>query len=142
MLNILFVDDDEDDRQLFSEAVKYVTPEINLTLVTCGDELIKLLETSAVTPDLIFLDLNMPGLSGIKCLELIKSDERYKHIPIAIYSTSWIEKQIDETYEKGANLYLRKLSSFQDMQKQIGDVLQMKKDQYMPQSPRDRFLVA
>lgn len=141
MLNILFVDDDEDDRQLFYEAVKYVSPEINLTLVTGGDELINLLDTLTVTPDLIFLDLNMPGLSGIRCLEMIKSDERYQHIPIAIYSTSRIEQQINETYEKGANLYLRKLSSFSDMQKQIGGVLQMKKDQYMPQSPRESFLV-
>ncbi len=63
-------------------------------------------------PYLLFLDLNMPIKSGFECLKEIRSNEKLKEIYIAIYSTSAAEKDIQETFLNGANIYITKPGDF------------------------------
>lgn len=94
-MTILLVDDDEDDRKLFFEAVKEVDQTISCVgAESCKEGLIYLKEESNIIPDFIFLDLRMPGLSGEKCLEEIKKDARLLHIPVIVYTTS---KELSES---------------------------------------------
>jgi CheY-like chemotaxis protein len=76
---IVLADDDEDDRQFFEEALSDVHPNAVLTTAKDGEELIFILKNYH-TPELIFLDLNMPRKNGIECLREIRSNTSLQNI--------------------------------------------------------------
>ncbi len=115
--HIFLVDDDIDDRNLFQEAMHEVDPHVKLSMAESCDMFMLLDKTQPNTPDLILLDMNMPGANGLECLEEIKSMLKYGHIPVLIYSTSANPAQVEKTYKKGAALYLQKPSSFTGIKK-------------------------
>jgi CheY-like chemotaxis protein len=89
---ILYVDDDEDDRQLFSEAIKSADPAINLVFAENGLKAINYLDAvkqpEEKLPCLIVLDLNMPFLDGKKTFERIKTNPELENIPVVIFTSS------------------------------------------------------
>jgi CheY-like chemotaxis protein len=92
-------------------------------------------------PYLLFLDLNMPLKNGMECLKEIKSNNRLKDIFIAIYSTSDNEKDMDETFHNGANVYITKPNDF-NLLKQILEKVVMTAYKYQePGMIRDNFLL-
>ena len=75
-----------------------------------------------IRPDLILLDLNMPGMGGKEFLKKIKEDETLKHIPVVILTTSSAERDIVESYKLQASGYVNKpisLDEFKDVVRQI-----------------------
>lgn len=123
-LNILLVDDDEDDRQFFSDALKRLDIAIELVLLTDGQECIDYLSNhESVHPDFIFLDLNMPIMGGLECLRRIRGHLNLKKIMVAIYSTSSSSKDIEDTFEQGANVYITKPNNFKDLKQSLGQVI-------------------
>lgn len=111
--SILLADDDIDDREFFEDIIKEIHPNINFNSVADGNELMKVLTAcNGILPDLLFLDLNMPGKNGKQCLEEIRSNTQLKNLPVIIYSTSSLAQDIADTYSIGANLYFRKPNSF------------------------------
>lgn len=125
-IRILLTDDDEDDREFFGQAIADL--DLNYPVEFCknGVELLdRLYDKSTDIPDIIFLDLNMPKLSGIETLKKIREDERFKNIPvIAIYSTSATIDGIKGTLGLGANVYIVKPISFSDLKKIIAKVIE------------------
>jgi CheY-like chemotaxis protein len=108
-INILIVDDDADDRELFIDAIKEVDSEIECTTAVDGKQALEQLKNSYDSlPDFIFLDLRMPRLSGKKCLLQIKNDERLKSIPVIIYTTSRDVEEAKELQELGAVHFISK----------------------------------
>ena len=106
-IRILLADDDKDDRTDFIEAFETLKIATTVETVKNGIELMKYLnEPSATLPHLLFLDLNMPKKSGLECLIEIKQMERLKNLTVVIYSTSSSEKDIEDTFLSGANVYL------------------------------------
>jgi CheY-like chemotaxis protein len=138
-LRILLADDDVDDRDLFAEAVAEHS-NIKFDTVRDGVELMELLNSSDKSPDLIFLDLNMPGKSGKKCLEEIRKNKDLKDIPVIIYSTSSNPKDIEETYLMGANLYIRKPNSFSELAQVIKKVSSLNWNEYRPKTHKKKFV--
>ena len=113
VLYILLADDDEGDRLIFTEALEELEINLNIHTVNNGMELMAYLAQNDVRlPDLIFLDLNMPRKNGVECLKEIRSNVKLKNISIAIYSTSANEKDIEETFHDGANIYITKPADF------------------------------
>lgn len=108
---ILIVDDDAEDIELFGQAVNEVNSSITCVEAYNGLEALKILKRNSFLPDYIFLDINMPLMNGRKCLEEIKKDNVYKHIPVIIYSTTNDARQIEECKELGAD-FLTKPDSF------------------------------
>lgn len=107
--HILLADDDESDRLIFREVLEELEIKPIVHTVNNGMELMAYLsDKNAPLPQLIFLDLNMPRKNGIECLKEIKSNKKLKDISIAIYSTSDSEKDMEETFRNGANVYITK----------------------------------
>jgi CheY-like chemotaxis protein len=142
-LRIILVDDDEDDRFLFKDAVEEMDAGIHLNTVTACEELMELLHASAgdALPDIIFLDLNMPGQNGQECLEEIRRHHKLRNIPVAIYSTSNSQRDIQETFHKGANLYIQKPREFDQLKKVISEVISINWKQNGRPASVDRFFM-
>jgi CheY-like chemotaxis protein len=85
---ILAIDNDPEDIDLFVDAVKEIDPAITCAAVYSGHEALRFLEEAQELPDIIFLDINMPGMNGKECLLEIRKNPRYHEIPIIMYSTN------------------------------------------------------
>jgi CheY-like chemotaxis protein len=102
---LLLADDDSDDCIFFKDALDELPVSANLITVKDGVELMELLsESQTVLPDILFLDLNMPRKTGFECLFEIKANEKLKHLPIVILSTSLDLKVVNSLYDMGAPL--------------------------------------
>lgn len=121
---ILLADDDEDDRLFFTEAFDEIKIKTRVFTVKDGVELMNHLAKAENTlPHILFLDLNMPRKTGMECLIELKRIDRLKDIPVAIYSTSASENDIEETFVKGANIYIKKPSDFGKLKKILEEVI-------------------
>jgi len=123
-LHILLADDDEDDRVLFTDALNELKIKTVVHTVNDGLELMEYLATKeSDLPQLLFLDLNMPRKSGFQCLKEIRSNHKMAEMAIAIFSTSLAEKDIEETFMHGANVYINKPNTFDDLKKVLNKVV-------------------
>lgn len=121
---IFLVDDDEDDCLLFEDALREVCDTTELRTANDGIELMDILENKMPpTPDVIFLDLNMPKKNGFECLTEIRNDRKFKDIPVVIFSTSGEEETINRLYNEGANFYIKKPGSFPKLKMAIQHIL-------------------
>lgn len=136
--NLLFliVDDDADDRKLFIEAVKEIDKTIECKTAKNGELALDLLrDTGCPLPDFIFLDIRMPRIDGKKCLFEIKKDERLKHIPVIIYTTSKEVEESKELRNMGAFHFISKPSNTDEIFYLICFVL----EEQTKMSRRDKF---
>jgi len=121
--NIFLIDDDLDDCSLFEQAIKEISPDFNFSCVNSCSDIFSQIEQH--TPDLIFLDINMPLKTGIDCLIEIQEHTLFKSIPIIMYSGSGYRKDINACYSFGAKLYFQKPPLFDDLVKSLKHILKM-----------------
>lgn len=121
---VMLADDDADDRMFFEEALSSTSIKFDLTMFKNGFELMEYFSNpDSSLPHILFLDLNMPGKSGIQCLEELRAIPRLRDLSVAIYSTSSADRDIEDTLSKGANIYIQKPSNFDKLRKVISHVL-------------------
>lgn len=113
--NIWLIDDDEDDQDIFLTALEKVGLSIHCTAFEHAGEALNQLQTTQPNPDLIFLDLNLPGMNGQQFLMEIKKAEALKSIPVVILSTSSHKATIELTKELGAMDFFSKPDKFEDL---------------------------
>ncbi len=112
-IKIILVDDDEDDRQFFAEAFEELQLDASILLFEDGLKLLDYIsQADHYFGTHIFLDLNMPILSGMDCLKKLREFTGTNNPFVTIYSTSSLPSDIKEAYKNGANGYLPKPSSF------------------------------
>jgi CheY-like chemotaxis protein len=142
-LHILLADDDEDDRMIFKDALDAVKVKSKVTLVNDGVQLMDYLQNmDGDLPHIVFLDLNMPRKSGIECLLEIRSDRKLKNLSIAIYSTSASEVDIEDTFVKGANVYIKKPNDFNTLVKILQEVLTINWQYHTSGLDKENFLLS
>jgi CheY-like chemotaxis protein len=142
--NIFLTDDDDDDCLLFSEALSEIFPqdETNLIITNDGVKLMQALdETVPPSPQVIFLDLNMPRKNGFECLAEIRNDPKLKDIPVVIFSTSSNNDIVNQTYQQGANYYICKPQSYSVLKRTIEFVLSFDIGKLSQQPLRDHFVI-
>ncbi len=104
MGQILFIDDDTDSLAMYVRAVSLADHHADIaSSVKEGWELIR-----EKPYDLIFVDLNIPGVSGFELLERIRKDDKAKNIPVIVISAMPEDSQVDDVLEAGAQLFLEK----------------------------------
>jgi CheY-like chemotaxis protein len=120
---IFYADDDVDDRELFADALEEVNPEIELILANDGHQIIELLDKHNGVPDFIFLDINMPVMSGKECLKRLKRLERLKSVPIIMYTTTSNKEEFKNLVLLGAAECVVKGVSFQAIKDSLRNIL-------------------
>jgi CheY-like chemotaxis protein len=141
-IHIILADDDEDDRLFFTDAFDELKINTKVNTFNDGVELMNYLnQPEAILPNVLFLDLNMPRKNGIECLDEIKMNDRFNDIAIAIFSTSSSEEHIEETFVKGANIYIKKPSDFSKLKKVLSDVVTINWQYHTSGLNKDNFLL-
>jgi len=112
-ITILLVEDNPADARLTEEALRDGKLDVNLYVVRNGTEAMDFLRQTneyvkVPQPDLIFLDLNLPGKKGSEILADVKCNDRLKHIPVIILTSSEADADISNCYNLHANCYITK----------------------------------
>lgn len=87
-MHILYIDDDAEDRDLFSGIIHSIDPSFVCHTAIDGRQGLIALEESVIQPDFIFLDINMPVMTGKEFLVAVKKIPRLRSIPVVVYTTS------------------------------------------------------
>lgn len=116
-IEILLVEDNPDDVELTMEALTESKVENKPHVARDGVEALAFLRkegasADAPTPDVIFLDLNMPRMNGRELLAELKADVKLRHIPVVILTTSKAEEDIVKSYQLQAAAYVTKPVDF------------------------------
>jgi CheY-like chemotaxis protein len=120
----LLADDDHDDAELFHEALASIDPTIEFRHVDDGRGVFKVLASLRnKRPDIIFLDLNMPEMSGWQCLAKLKNDIYFKDIPVIMYTTSSNVRDREIALELGALGFLTKPANFRLLSKFLSTII-------------------
>ncbi|TAK29541.1 MAG: response regulator [Chloroflexota bacterium] len=129
--HLLLVEDNPDDVKLTLKVLERSGISNRVEIASDGIEALEYLQGTGKfagrdtrdLPALVLLDLKMPMISGLEVLQSIRSDERAKLVPVVILTTSNEEKDRIESYELGANSYIRKpvkFSEFTEALQQLG----------------------
>ena len=115
-LHLILAEDDRDDSDLFVGIIKKISNNIVITVTENGKQLMSYLnDESADLPDLLFLDLNMPGMNGFECLKEIKTNSRLRHIPVVVFTTSDHFPDIKKAHYFGGDFYIQKPNNYDDL---------------------------
>ncbi len=122
---VLYADDDLDDKNWIIEACDAARHPLEIAFVDNGRQALDYLETAAnyELPSLIVLDLNMPGLDGRQTLQMLKADNRFGHIPVAIVTTSTSRMDMEVCKRLGADLFVTKPDTILEWQKVVGQFI-------------------
>lgn len=125
--SILIVDDDADDRDIIRDAFSANSDQADYVPLENGDALLQYLHEKASNglPQLIMLDLNMPGKDGREALREIKGNEAFQKIPIIVFTTSSSDRDKQTSYEYGANCFVTKPDTFDKLVDVTGAILKL-----------------
>lgn len=122
-LQILLVEDSEADVLLIQRALSDEGLPHRLSVIRDGSRALVYLEglptAEQEMPDLVLLDLDLPGMDGAELLRQVKADPRLKALPVVVLSTSSREEDIWRAYQAGANSYVCKAPDFEVFRHQI-----------------------
>lgn len=120
---ILLVEDNPDDERLTLRAFKRSNMTNPVWIARDGAEAIQVLSAAAPLPSLILLDVKLPKMDGLEVLKYIRAQEHTRLLPVVMLTSSSEEQDIIESYQLGANSYVRKpvdFDQFMDAVSQVG----------------------
>ena len=124
-LNILLVEDDQDDVELMQDALRDNGIAFTMEIVRQGDKVIPHLRTCKNFPNIILLELNLPKMHGREVLSRIKLSEDFRHIPVAILTTSSSQTEKEFCLSAGAKHFLTKPSTVEGFNKTIDEIMKI-----------------
>ncbi|HMG16924.1 MAG TPA: response regulator [Saprospiraceae bacterium] len=117
-MKCLLIDDDLDDQDIFSIALKDLDPSVEIFFAQDGIEALNLLKSDKnITPDYIFLDMNMPRMNGEETLLELKMIKALNEVPVFMYSTFSETSRIQEILDLGAADFIIKPNNIEDINK-------------------------
>ena len=117
------IDDDEDDRDIFQLALQQLERKFKCVMVDNCIEALESLKHGSLEPDYIFLDLNMPIVTGRDCLVEIRKLRRFDKTPVLIYTTSSSQKDKEEVMQLGATSFITKPNKISALTSVLKDIL-------------------
>ncbi|HTN18722.1 MAG TPA: response regulator [Chitinophagaceae bacterium] len=137
--DILLAEDDLDDVEIFETALQEVGQPYMIRNAKNGDVLFVLLKDKI--PYLLFLDIHMPCKDGMACIVEIRKNREYDKLPVIMYTSMFTEKIIEESYRNGANLYITKTNTIQDLVNKLKKVFSIDWNDYLHFPPREQFVI-
>jgi CheY-like chemotaxis protein len=122
-VNLLLIEDDHEDIEIFNEVLARLSSEVILTTIEDGLTALKMLRQGECTPDYIFLDLNLPAMSGLEFLQKISYEPLIRHIPILVHSSYNDKAVIRQCKDFGVKNFIVKSSDAGDLIKSIEECL-------------------
>jgi CheY-like chemotaxis protein len=124
-IHVLLVEDNEDHIFLTRRALQSSGLPLTIHVVNDGDEALEFVfqtgaHATAPRPDLILLDVKLPGKDGFEVLQELKSNDAYRSIPIIMLTSSTAEADIIKGYGLGSNSYVSKPVTFDEMVTKLG----------------------
>jgi len=121
---ILIIDDNPDDVEITKRTLARMDRKVEVKTAPRGEAALELLHSGTALPELILLDLKMPGMSGFDTLRKIRADRRMKHIPVIVVTSSSLEADEKEGCEAGADGFLHKAFDIDLFGREIKAVLE------------------
>jgi CheY-like chemotaxis protein len=112
---LILIDNDEDDQEIFVMALEKLGKPVDVRMFSGGTEALAFLRKENFIPSFIFIDMNMPLMSGKECLGEIRKISALNNATIFIYSTAANPAAFDELIKLGAKDFLVKPSEFQGL---------------------------
>lgn len=123
-MNILFIEDDLIETMKFKRTIGKLQVQHKITEAKNGEEALQVLGSDDQLPDIILLDLNMPRMSGIEFLKVLKADDRYRYLPTIMLTTSENRADLLECYKIGIAGYILKPLKYEDYEEKLTRVIQ------------------
>jgi len=117
---VFYVDDDSDDLDLFLEVAQSLG--IDALLYTEGDKMLKALLNPPPKPSVVFVDLNMPKISGYDVIQRVKEMDSLQNVPIVVLSTASDAHSMEKSKKVGARYYIKKPTTVSALKKAIEHV--------------------
>ena len=122
-LDILLIEDDMIEVMKFNRTISSLKLNHKITEANNGEDALTILQRKDELPDIILLDLNMPKISGIEFLTILKKDDILKYIPTIILTTSSNQKDLLECYKIGISGYILKPLKYEEYTTKIEKLL-------------------
>jgi DNA-binding response OmpR family regulator len=138
--DILLAEDDKDDVVIFKMAMDETNIPYILRHAPNGDVLFVLLKQQL--PYILFLDINMPCKDGMACIIEIRKNREYDKLPVIMYTSNLSERTIENTYRNGANLYVSKPDSVNELVAKLKKVFSIDWKNYLHFPPQDQYILS
>ena len=119
----LLIDDDFDDQEIFSIALRAADPAGDCIFANDGEHAVRLLKNEPIHPLIIFIDINMPRMNGVDCLKEIKKLNHFAKTPVFMISTAANPAIIEECKNLGAIDYIIKSPSLAELEKRLSGII-------------------
>jgi CheY-like chemotaxis protein len=119
------IDNDPEDQEIFEMAMDEVFPGMPCAFANNGIAALNSLRDDQFVPAIIFIDMNMPMMSGKECLQQIKKLDHLQNVPIFMYSTAATPSAIREVKTIGATDFIVKPSTYPALVASLSDVIQV-----------------
>jgi DNA-binding response OmpR family regulator len=121
MKKIMVVDDEPDVRSSIKQALEYYSPDYEVICIENGNMCFEMLRRNEI-PDLIILDIMMPGMSGWMLIDRLRENASWKEIPVIFLTARW-DKFAENLGKKLGNDYIKKPFDIENLKKRIDKVL-------------------
>lgn len=122
-MNILLIEDDNIEIMKLQRTVAKLALNHKIIEAKNGEQALELLKSGKPLPDIVLLDLNMPRMSGIEFLQILKEDSTLKYLPVVVLTTSENRVDLLECYRIGIAGYVIKPLKYEDYQEKLSKVL-------------------
>ncbi|RRQ48041.1 response regulator [Maribacter algicola] len=123
-MHILLIEDDSIEIMKLERTVSKLEVNHKITQAKNGEEALQFLNSDNRLPDIILLDLNMPRMSGIEFLKILKEDDKLRYIPTIVLTTSENRVDLLECYKVGIAGYVIKPLKYEDYEYKLKRVLE------------------
>lgn len=120
---VFYTDDDPEDLEIFCDIIEELRANVTVYTMTKAQELLHKLQHPPPVAQILFLDINMPGINGFEVLEQLRADKQFATLPVVVFSTSDDPVTIERTRALGASYFVPKSSNFTTLKNSISHVI-------------------
>jgi len=138
-LCLLLIDDNPADCMLAQEAFEMYSEQVSIKVIQDGQSALDWLHEQATKqslPDVVLLDVNMPGMNGFEVLSALRNEAIFRHLPVVMLTTSTRQEDVDLAYELIASSYLVKQPDFRGFLDQIDSLVRFWSHARFRQQPK------